>query len=340
MKKLFLFLICLGWLGPWSVGTASGQPAVHPELTRWFDQWAVQVNHLSGRTDSVKTGVQQQAALQAFLVADTVTMPDITEPAELYAVHPVRTTVQEWTKKLAATFWEDVFQFHLNSELQPEQVRVMGEDQQKTLLEVTISVSLQGIFRANRQPHRLSDEWVFELEATPEQQAYSHVRIRGIRRSGKPIVLPGLTNDKVVDYHDQLRQGLVSLLTDSTRRTSDLAQLRSLLPTDSVTVVRGQRADKLTLNQLASLRLPTQQVAQCRIESFDVAYCDDFFRNADGSYVGQQTALEGVSVVMNNLRWYRKQRTDVIPISHQQAQENKPLVTLSQVVVTWEAAQK
>jgi len=343
MKNLFLTLIWLSGLTllPFSAAFAkSGEPPVHPELTHWFDQWVAQVNHLSGRADSLKTEVQQQAAIQTFFVSDDVQIPDLNQPIDLYAANPLRTTVRQWVTKLADTYWQDAFQFHINSELTAEQVRIMGEEDQKTILKVTVPVSIQGIFRASRQSHRLSDEWVFELEATLDQQTYSAVRIRSVRRSGKPLNMPGLTNDKVVGYHDQLLQGLVSLLGDTTNQARDLAQLRQLLPADSVTVVTSQRSDKLTLNQLAALRLPVQQVAQCRIQSFNMSYCDDFFRNPDGSYVGQLTALEEVSIVRNNLQWYRHQRTDVIPVSHQQVQENKPLVTLSRVVVTWDTPQR
>ncbi|ADB42423.1 hypothetical protein [Spirosoma linguale] len=344
MKAVFfLVTICLltglAQAAPDNRPTAPGLKAYPPELINWLKAWEQQVNRLSYRVDSTERHIREQTLLAAFQHTDTLSIPDLRQPLAVYRHTLPRVTVSTWITGLANSFWEDAFLFRVHPVGDGRQLRTLGRSRQKVQLQLPVQVNLSGILHDSQQPHHLRDEWYMVLEATNQKGIYQDFQIRSIQRIDKPVEVPNLTIGRLVDYEQQLEQNLIRILADPTRQGEALLKLQQLIPSDSVRVLTSQKSDALLLGDLLTLKLPVTTVARCRVVSFDISYCDNFFQQPDQSFVGQLTVLEGVSPAMSDATLFRHRRNDIIPVTASQVDWGEPVVTLSNVVISWENQQ-
>ncbi|GAA4409218.1 hypothetical protein GCM10023187_32200 [Nibrella viscosa] len=338
MKHLIALAIALcGCLTATAGWTTPPQPEglyqLDTAVANWFKAWESRVNQLSSRVDQGATGSRQQAALQGFFVADTVQVPDLSQPALLYQHLTPHTTAGNWIGTLPGRFWEDVFVFRVN----PYQLRVVDRKRNRVRLEVTAKVALTGVFRDSRQQHHLQDDWVFLVEANAHQKTYTQPLIRSIRRSNLPVELPGLTVARVAGYHDQLQHWLVRFLADSSGRDEAHTRLRQLMRSDTILIATNRAIDTLTLDELPALRLRPEALAYFRVQSFDMSYCDEYLPNPDRVLVGRQITLEGITLSIGSQQLYQRRHTDAVRFPEHQT---GPWAQVSNVIINWTQPEK
>lgn len=330
LSHILLFFITYGALG--------GRPLVEPDTTRlsatstqevahWLADFQQAINQLSGQADSSLAKSQQEAFIHHFFVADTVHLPSLLRAG--LAANPGYI----WLTRLKTTFWEGNFQFAIDQRL--TSVQALSSNRRSVQLRVLIPITLFGIYVANRKPVQYNGQWLMTIRTDTHKGKLTNFRIQSVQATKWGDEPSGLTLNMVARYHQQLEATLLQILGAGPNQTEALSRIRQLIPQDTILLRTDHRVDTLLISQLpASGHQPLTGLNLYRVASFDLHFCTDFLRTADGQYTGRLTVLEGITASLATPQLYKSQRTDVVPIDPEIAQNSSYRATLSNVILT------
>ncbi|SOD99728.1 hypothetical protein [Spirosoma fluviale] len=318
-------------------GAFGGQPIARPdttrlpatttqEISRWLADFQQTINQLSGQADTSLARDQQASLLDRFFVADTVHLPGL-----LRIGLPVNRAA-DWLTRMKAAFWERNFRFDIDQ--RTRSIQVVSSNRHSVQLQVLVPVTLFGIYIASRKPVQYRGQWRMTLRVDKHKDKLTNFRIQSVEAKKWGDEPSGLTLDMVSHYHQQLEASLLQVLGGGPNQTEALSRIRQLIPQDTLLLRTDHRTDTLVISQLGASVQQRSGWNLYRIASFDLHFCTDFLRTADGHYTGRLTVLEGVTASLATPQLYKSQRTDVVPVDPEIAQNSSYRATLSNVVLT------
>lgn len=261
---------------------------------------------------SQSSSEEELTAVSEYFSNDTVLVPAILLPAPLYQASRTRQTVQNWINELPGYFWEG-FTYSLDtSQVQWED---LPHEKNQIRLKLTLPVVLHGLSLTTHQRHWYRENQAFILSAAKNGNRFW--KIEAIYGTGCGMKEIPLNIRQLLSYHEDFQSYLMQLVFQKTSnqvKQEILDKFKPYVSADArIFEWKKHPGKKMTLNEIAELRLSAEQAALCRLDAFDLYYQGNFFQDRNGSWQSDVITLRGVSVWIDGKLNYQTRQTDTIP---------------------------
>ncbi len=303
--KAVLYL--LGLLLALTSATKAQTDGSSQQAKQFLAEYGQRVNQLSQKP--LPEGV---ARIRECFSHDTVRMPSILLPFPLYQASRAEETVHSWLGQLPNYFWEG-FTYRLDTS--HVQCETLPHDKNQIRFRLILPVGLHGLTQRTRKRHSYQEDQAFIVSASKNDTR--SWKIEEIRGTGEGIRETPMNARQLLDYHEELQSSLMQLVFEKTsdeHKQKLLKKLKSYVPLDErIFEWKKFPGKKMTLAEIAELRLPAEEAARYHLDAFDLHYQGNFYQDRDGSWQSDVITLRGISVWIDGKLNYQNRQTDTIP---------------------------